>query len=106
MSKKSENAGFTCANCSEKVLAATNGGYRNHCPFCLCSIHIDIEPGDRSNSCLGIMRPVSIRHNTQKGWQVLHKCDKCSFERYNMTCNDGLQTDNFELITKLMQGLI
>jgi DNA-directed RNA polymerase subunit RPC12/RpoP len=102
MGKKEENTGFVCAGCGADVVMATNGGYRNHCPFCLCSVHIDVEPGDRASECLGIMKPVSARNNTQKGWQILHKCTVCGFERYNMVCDEGEQADNYELIMRLV----
>ena len=32
--------------------------HRNHCPNCLSSLHLDIEPGDREADCGGIMDPV------------------------------------------------
>jgi len=106
LSKKKENTGFICANCKAEVLAATNGSYRNHCPFCLHSIHIDVEPGDRASTCLAVMAPISLRHNTKKGWQILHKCTHCGFERYNIVCENGAQPDNFNLITKLSFSII
>ena len=48
--------GFICKNCGRKVekLGYTS---RDHCPYCLCSIHIDNNPGDRANDCKGILRP-------------------------------------------------
>jgi len=102
MSRKAENAGFICANCGETVVPVLKGGYRNHCTACLCSVHIDIEPGDRQSDCLGLMTPEEVRYNTQKGWQILHKCRKCGFSRYNMVMDD----DNMEKFYKLMQGNI
>ena len=41
---KNDN-GFIYANCGFEVKPL---GYtsRNHCPFCLCSLHVDILPGD------------------------------------------------------------
>ena len=37
---------FICENCLNKVQKL---GYtaRDHCPFCLYSKHVDINPGDR-----------------------------------------------------------
>ena len=53
---KNDN-GFICANCGFEVKPL---GYtsRNHCPKCLCSLHVDVNPGDRACECHGIMRPV------------------------------------------------
>ena len=50
---KNDN-GFICKNCGFEVQPL---GYssRNHCPNCLHSLHVDINPGDRANECGGIM---------------------------------------------------
>jgi len=100
-SKEYENTGFTCRNCSNEVLPLENGSYRNHCPFCLYSLHVDVEPGDRASDCFGLMEPVSVAYNTQKGWQILHRCVKCCFTRNNIVAEDGRQPDDFGLILKL-----
>ena len=40
---------FTCRVCGRLVVSAGAGsGHRNHCPNCLHSLHLDIEPGDRA----------------------------------------------------------
>ena len=43
---------FICENCHKKVNPL---GYtaRDHCPYCLYSKHVDINPGDRKESCHG-----------------------------------------------------
>ena len=50
---------FICENCGNKVKKL---GYtaRDHCPYCLYSKHLDINPGDRENTCKGLMRPIGI----------------------------------------------
>lgn len=57
--------GFICQNCGEKVepLGYTS---RDHCPNCLCSIHIDINPGDREATCHGILRPIQVLPDSKK----------------------------------------
>ena len=47
------DSGFVCANCGREVPPL---GYssRNHCPYCLCSLHVDVNPGDRAADCGGI----------------------------------------------------
>lgn len=50
---------------------------RNHCPFCLCSLHVDENPGDRANECRGIMDAVKVETDAKKGYIILHKCRKC-----------------------------
>ena len=52
------DSGFLCANCGKEVLPLKKTS-RNHCPFCLCSLHLDINPGDRANECKGIMDAVT-----------------------------------------------
>jgi Zn finger protein HypA/HybF involved in hydrogenase expression len=86
---------FTCAVCDEAV---NQLGYtaRNHCPKCLCSLHLDINPGDRANDCGGILRPVGIKRN-KKGVQIVHKCEKCGQIKKNIAADD----DAFDLIVKL-----
>ena len=69
MARADENAGFTCAHCGAGVLPLTNGSYRNHCPFCLWSVHVDdARPGDRLSVCRGLMQPVELV-SKRKGWQ-------------------------------------
>ena len=43
---------FECENCGKQVPKL---GYscRNHCPYCLHSKHVDVNPGDRSEKCHG-----------------------------------------------------
>lgn len=45
MSRKTENTAFTCLHCGRQVLPLTNGSFRDHCPFCLYSLHVDEEVG-------------------------------------------------------------
>lgn len=52
---------FLCKNCGYPVSPMGAGTeHRNHCPNCLCSLHLDIEPGDRAADCGGIMEPISV----------------------------------------------
>lgn len=52
---KKKDASFVCLNCGYAVPPL---GYssRNHCPRCLCSLHLDVLPGDRASGCRGLMR--------------------------------------------------
>jgi hypothetical protein len=104
MSKKTENTGFVCEFCHREVEPVTNGSYRNHCPYCLYSKHVDFEPGDRQNPCGGLMKPISIRYHTQKGYQIRHKCSICGIEQWNKAAQDTVDPDNLELLLKLMQA--
>lgn len=105
MGKKQENSGFLCKNCGKNVLPVSSGGYRNHCPFCLHSLHVDVEPGDRLSDCGGVMEPASVKLTGKKGLQILHKCKKCGFERLNMMCGDKTQPDDFDAVLRIMKGM-
>ncbi len=95
------DSGFTCQNCGKEVLPL---GYssRNHCPFCLASIHIDCLPGDRANPCRGIMDAVRAYPDPKKGYIIEHKCRKCGEIKRNRAANEAkVQPDNIRLIIKL-----
>lgn len=95
------DSGFICQNCGKEVLPLGTSS-RNHCPFCLCSIHIDIMPGDRKNTCLGILDPVKVEINPKKGYVIVHKCRKCGEIRRNRAANDAkVQPDDIDFIIRL-----
>ncbi len=68
---------FICENCGKENIG---NGYTNHCKYCLWSKHVDVNPGDRMESCGGMMEPCDM--TLEKGKYVItHKCEKCKFER-------------------------
>ena len=87
---------FICINCAAKVKKL---GYtsRDHCPKCLCSLHIDINPGDRKETCHGILEPIGIEMSSKKGYIIIFKCKKCGAIRKNKAAED----DNIDLIINL-----
>ena len=92
------NTGFRCQNCNIEIPPHPGGSCRNHCSFCLCSLHVDLEvPGDRANECKGLMRPIAVELNKKKGTRVLHMCQKCGHKGWNRTAPD----DNWDLICQL-----
>ncbi len=103
MTRKEENTGFVCEHCGREVLLLKDGSYRNHCPFCLYSRHVDIVPGDRAADCGGLMEPIKIIYNSKKGYQIVHRCQKCGFERSNIISEDPRQPDDIEAITDIMR---
>ena len=50
---------FICEKCG-KTVNKLNYTARDHCPHCLYSKHVDINPGDRSNACNGLLQPIDI----------------------------------------------
>lgn len=89
---------FVCENCGKNVPKL---GYscRNHCPHCLYSKHVDINPGDRDESCHGLLEPIDIEINSKKGYVIVFKCKKCGQIRKNKVAED----DNMELVYKIVQ---
>ena len=72
------NDTFTCKICGRMVIPAGAGtNHRNHCPNCLSSLHVDIEPGDRSSDCGGIMDPVAVWVRKNGEWAIIHRCRNC-----------------------------
>ena len=93
------NDGFVCQHCDKAVEPIKYGGsYRNHCPFCLYSLHVDTDkPGDRLNICRGLMEPVGVTARRTGEYVLTHKCIKCGFERFNRIAGD----DNYDMIISL-----
>lgn len=87
---------FICENCGKKV---TKLGYtcRNHCPECLYSKHVDVNPGDRQEKCHGLLEPIGLEMSNRKGYVIIFKCKKCGAIRKNKSAED----DNMELLIKL-----
>ena len=97
MGKKQENTGFVCGNCGRKVLLASKS-YRNHCPYCLYSRHVDVVPGDRRSDCGGLMKPVGLTYKSGKGHQLVHRCQRCGMQRANIVAEEGVQPDNADIL--------
>ena len=92
---------FVCLHCGREVLPL---GYssRNHCPFCLWSIHIDINPGDRANPCLGALEPITAEPDPKKGYVIVSKCQKCGELRRCRAAHEAkVQPDDLSLIIAL-----
>lgn len=70
---------FVCEHCGAFV---KGDGYTNHCPKCLWSKHVDVDPGDRSAACAGMMEPVSVE-GASPDYVIVHACERCGFKRRN-----------------------
>ena len=89
---------FVCSVCGAQVppLGYTS---RDHCNVCLCSLHVDINPGDRQNDCGGVLEPIGAE-NAKKGVKILYKCRKCGDKKKNIAAKD----DDNEKIIKLFSN--
>ena len=93
------NQGFTCEKCGTRVLALARGGFRNHCPTCLWSKHVDCVPGDRGAACKGLMEPTRVEADAKRGWMIVHRCVRCGAVRRNRAAlADPRQPDDFDII--------
>jgi DNA-directed RNA polymerase subunit RPC12/RpoP len=93
------NEPFKCEHCGQQVAPIKYGGsYRNHCPYCLWSKHVDTdEPGNRKSDCLGMMEPVGVFARRTGEYVLVHRCANCGLERYNRIAGD----DNFPKVIQL-----
>jgi hypothetical protein len=90
---------FTCGHCKRFVGSLPSGGHhRNHCPYCLYSRHVDAErSGDRASPCGGMMAPIGAFQRPNGEHVLVHRCERCGFERFNRLGAD----DDFELTLAL-----
>lgn len=93
------NEGFTCEHCGVVVPGAV-GTCRNHCTQCLCSKHVDVNPGDRAAECGGLMRPTKLELKGGLPHQVIHVCQKCRFQRPNKVADDDSKGALLKLVQK------
>lgn len=97
---KNDN-GFVCAHCG-KAVEPLGYSSRNHCPFCLWSLHVDVNPGDRANTCGGQMEPIAARPDAKAGFVILHRCTRCGALRPNKAAYGGEnQPDRTKLLISL-----
>ena len=77
---------FVCENCGKNVekLKVTA---RDHCPYCLYSKHVDINPGDRQNECMVLLKPIGIEKHKDT-YKILYKCEKCHQDHKNIMAMD------------------
>lgn len=86
---------FVCENCG-KMVPCLSYTSRDHCPYCLYSKHVDINPGDRSNNCQGLLIPKKIE-KFKNTFKIVYQCSKCNETHKNIIAND----DDVDLIIKL-----
>lgn len=77
---------FFCENCGKHVEKL---GYtaRDHCPYCLYSKHVDINPGDRKNKCLGLLKPIEIE-KFKSTYKIIYQCERCKKKHKNIVAKD------------------
>lgn len=89
--------GFICEKCGKKVNPLIYSS-RDHCPYCLYSKHVDINPGDRNNNCRGLLKPIEIE-KYKDTYKIIYKCEKCKKIHKNIIAKD----DDMNEIIKISQ---
>jgi DNA-directed RNA polymerase subunit RPC12/RpoP len=99
-----------CANCGQVFSLDPPPGkkHRDHCPYCLSSVHIDVRPGDRGMWCgegvpgdkdfkPSVLEPVGKIPIAGEPDIIKYICKKCGKVKYNVSAVD----DNKELVNNL-----
>lgn len=94
---KRKKEDFKCDHCGFSV---TGSGYTNHCPNCLWSKHVDINPGDRANDCKGLMQPIGLELSGGEKI-IVFKCIKCGEVK---RCKSD-EKDNFDVILEISKNI-
>jgi len=104
--------GFNCSHCQKFVSIDSFIGthFRNHCPFCLWSSHVDFKKsGDRVSQCHGDMEPIGLTFK-QEGYDkygkkkqgelmLIHHCLHCDELSINRIAGDDSPT----VVTKVFE---
>ena len=86
---------FICKHCNKEV-EKLNYTARDHCPYCLYSKHVDINPGDRLNQCKGLLKPIGIE-KFKDTYKIIYQCEKCHELHKNIMATD----DDMNIIIQL-----
>ena len=91
--------GFVCAVCGRETPPHGRSA-RDHCPYCLRSMHVDVIPGDRASDCGGVLEPLAVEQRGSK-FSIHYRCARCGAARVNQALLDGAPADDWEQIVKL-----
>jgi hypothetical protein len=53
-------------------------------------VHVDETPGDRASPCGGALAPVAVDYCGNKGFVIIHRCDRCGVVRRNKAAPDDV----------------
>ncbi|MDR0383992.1 MAG: RNHCP domain-containing protein [Christensenellaceae bacterium] len=96
---RKNDAGFICAECGAYVAPLLTSS-RDHCTNCLCSLHVDNNPGDRANACQGVLYPVGVTVTGNKGTVINYHCASCGAY---VNCKMA-PDDNYDKILEISSG--
>ena len=78
---------FTCEHCEHLVTRAEGEIWRNHCPTCLWSKHVELGDQVGCPPCGGMMRPAGVGNE-----EVVWRCLGCGFTMRGHTDDYMLRT--------------
>jgi rubrerythrin len=84
---------FVCEKCG---FFTKGDGFTDHCPRCLFSKHVDINPGDRMSSCNGIMEPIGVEKKGEN-YFIYYRCLACNYKHRVKKAKE----DSFEEVIKI-----
>ncbi|MCB9666020.1 MAG: RNHCP domain-containing protein [Alphaproteobacteria bacterium] len=96
---------FTCRWCGKDVPRAGRTA-RDHCPFCLKSVHVDDRvPGDRASTCQGRLDPMDV---IVQGTEIVivYRCTRCGASKRNRAVLDVEVPDDWEALVRLSSGVL
>ena len=98
---RKNNEAFTCIYCC--ILVAPHPfSSRDHCTSCLHGLHVDIQPGDRLNTCHGVLIPIGLQIKSGKQ-RIVFSCNTCSKKVFNTTAPDDNEEALIALSTHVWQ---
>ena len=90
-----------CRHCgTEFSLDAPGTLHRNHCPWCLWSVHLDDTPGDRASDCRGSMEPIAVSARPDGEWLLVHRCCTCHAIHANRIAGDDSERELLALAVR------
>lgn len=89
---------FTCEYCNKNVNRLEYTA-RDHCPYCLSSKHVDINPGDRLEKCHGRLIPIELE-KYKDNYKIIFKCQKCGAIKKNIMAND----DDLDVLLEILKN--
>jgi len=102
---ENESEDFRCKHCKAEVPGTAIGTrQRNHCPFCLYSLHVDESIGDRRSECHGSMKPIGLTTKKDGEIMIVHRCEKCGKISNNRIAGDD-DTDKIIALLNPSSGI-
>ena len=63
---------------------------------------MDLNPGDRANTCGGEMEPISCVPDAKKGYVIIYRCKRCGALHRNRAAHEAsVQPDSKRLLIAL-----